>query len=136
MHSKNKNKRLVSRQRRAKKSRMQIRNQAKEVLEGAQKVVRLTVCRTPQHIYIQAVDDKNSVTLASASTVDKLFKEKTFENKVEAALTVGKQLGKQLETRFKTTLSSLKFAFDRSGYRYHGRVKALAEGVRSTGIVF
>ncbi len=88
---------------------------------------RLSVFRSNAHIYVQAVDDTSGVTLASSSTKEL---KSTLTGK-DAAKEVGKEIGKKLiEKNIETAV------FDRSGYLYHGRVKALADGAREAGIKF
>ncbi len=93
---------------------------------------RLAVYRSNKHIYAQIIDDTKGHTLVSASTLDKELRgklEKTWNR--EAAREVGKLIGKRaLEKGIK------KVVFDRGGYKYHGRVKELAEGAREAGLEF
>lgn len=105
------------------------RTKIKQVSAGR---LRLTVHRTNQHMYAQIIDDKNSVTLASASTVTKEAKTalKSGSTK-EAAAFVGKELAVQAMAKGITEV-----VFDRSGFIYHGRIKALADGARDNGLVF
>lgn len=110
-----------SRIRRAKRSRIKMREL------GA---VRLSVHRTPQHIYAQIIDSSGQEVLTQASTLDKSLKLKQTGNK-EAAKTVGATIA----TRAKD-IGISKVAFDRSGYLYHGRIKALADEARSKGLEF
>ena len=93
---------------------------------------RLCVFRSLNHIYGQIIDDKAGHTLASASTLDPEAKEKIAKlSKTESANFVGKVLAQRaLEKGIKTVV------FDRAGYRYHGRAKALAEGAREGGLSF
>ena len=93
---------------------------------------RLVIYRSNQHIYAQVIDDSKSITLASASSGDKGLtaeiskaKSKTDKSKI-----VGKYLGKELISK-----KIEKLIFDRNGYRFHGRVKALADSIRETGII-
>ncbi|MCD6267668.1 MAG: 50S ribosomal protein L18 [Thermotogaceae bacterium] len=93
---------------------------------------RLCVFRSNKHIYAQIIDDTIGHTLVSASTLDPELREKLQKtwNK-EAAREVGKLIAKRaLEKGIK------KVVFDRGGYKYHGRVKELAEGAREGGLVF
>jgi len=93
---------------------------------------RLCVFRSNKHIYAQIIDDTIGHTLVSASTLDPELREKLQKtwNK-EAAREVGKLIARRaLEKGIK------KVVFDRSGYKYHGRVKELAEGAREGGLVF
>src|SRR5690349_805528 len=91
---------------------------------------RLSVFRSSKHIYAQVVDDARGVTLASASSLEEGFDAKTGAN-TDAASAVGKLLAKRAgEAGIKEVV------FDRGGYLYHGRVKALAEGAREGGLNF
>jgi large subunit ribosomal protein L18 len=112
-----------SRIRRATRTRSRIRKQD---------VVRLCVSKTPRHIYAQVTLGDGSKTLVSASTVEKTLKKKLkITGNVEAAKMVGKILA---ERALKAGVESV--AFDRSGYRYHGRIKALADAAREVGLKF
>ncbi|MFN3301535.1 MAG: 50S ribosomal protein L18 [Patescibacteria group bacterium] len=95
---------------------------------------RLSVFRSLKHIYAQIIDDEKGHTLVSASDFDlksKIKKEKKKPTKVEIAYQVGELIAKKaLEKKIK------KVVFDRGGYKYHGRVKALAEGARKKGLIF
>lgn len=93
---------------------------------------RLNVFRSLAHIYAQVIDDKTGVTLVSASTVDtELRAEMTGKKKAEQAKVVGQAVAKRALAKGLT-----KVTFDRGGYRYHGRVKALADGAREGGLEF
>lgn len=112
-----------SRQRRAKSTRMKIRQQ---------EAVRLCVHRTSQHIYAQIISSDGASVLASASTLDKQIKgELKSAGNVEAAKMVGKLVAKRA-----LDAGIANVAFDRSGFDYHGRVKALAEAAREGGLQF
>ncbi len=93
---------------------------------------RLSVFRSAKHIYAQVIDDENGKTLVSASTVEKEVRSQPkFENKVAAAAFVGKLVGERaLEKGIK------KVVFDRNGFLYHGRVKAVSDGAREAGLEF
>ncbi len=91
---------------------------------------RLSIHRSDKQIYAQIIDDTKGVTLAAASSLDKDLKLKTGTNK-EAAQKVGKLVAERAK---KAGVS--KVLFDRGGYIYHGRVKALAEGAREGGLEF
>jgi len=96
---------------------------------GTKERPRLCVFRSLKHIYAQIVDDTEGKTLVSASDFE--IKDKKGLKKVEIAKEVGKLIAKKaLEKKIN------KVAFDRSGYKYHGRVKALAEGAREGGLTF
>jgi large subunit ribosomal protein L18 len=109
-----------SRLRRAKKTRANIRNQESP---------RLTVYRSSQHFYAQIFDSLGSKVIVSASTVEK--DAKVDLNNLDAAAKVGKKVAERaLENGIK------KVVFDRSGYKYHGRIKALADSARDAGLEF
>lgn len=111
----------TARLRRAKKTRAHIRQL------GA---VRLTVNRTPRHIYAQVISATGGEVLAQASTLDASLRSGTTGN-VNAAIAVGKLIAERAKAAGIT-----KVAFDRSGFKYHGRVKALAEAARENGLEF
>ena len=91
---------------------------------------RLSVIRSDRHMYAQIIDDSCGKTLCSASTMEKNFRSDKKSN-CEAAAKVGALIAsKAVEAGIKEVV------FDRGGYNYHGRVKALADGARSGGLVF
>jgi large subunit ribosomal protein L18 len=95
-------------------------------------VARLTIHRTPRHIYAQLFDALGANVLATASTVQEaLKKDLKGTGNVEAAKVVGKAIAERAKAAGIT-----KVAFDRSGFRYHGRVKALADAAREAGLEF
>ncbi len=94
------------------------------------RAVRLSVHRTPKHIYAQIITPEGDTVLASASTLDKDLRSGSTGN-VEAAGRVGQLIAERAKA---AGVSSV--AFDRSGYKYHGRVKALAEAAREGGLEF
>jgi large subunit ribosomal protein L18 len=111
------------RQRRAIKTRMKIRELG---------VARLTIHRTPQHIYAQVFDSQGAKVLATASTVqEKVSKGLKGTGNVEAAKAVGTAIAEAAKAAGVT-----KVAFDRAGFMYHGRVKALADAAREAGLEF
>jgi large subunit ribosomal protein L18 len=91
---------------------------------------RLCVFRTPRHIYAQVISAAGDVVLASASTLDKSVRGGKTGN-VEAATKIGQLIAERAKAA-----GVSKVAFDRSGYDYHGRVKALAEAAREGGLDF
>uniref|UniRef100_A0A7V3REU2 Large ribosomal subunit protein uL18 n=1 Tax=Mesoaciditoga lauensis TaxID=1495039 RepID=A0A7V3REU2_9BACT len=100
---------------------------------GTHTVPRLSIFVSDKHAYAQIIDDENSTTLVSASTSQKSIKEalknKTW-NKMAARL-VGKEIGtRAIEAGIKEVV------FDRGGFRYHGRIKELADGARESGLKF
>jgi large subunit ribosomal protein L18 len=93
---------------------------------------RLCVFRSLNHVYAQIIDDTKGVTLAAASTLDKEIKgTEGHKGNIEAAKKVGQMIAKRA-----VTAGIQKVVFDRSGYRYHGSIKALAEGSREGGLEF
>ncbi len=94
--------------------------------------VRLSIFRSGKHIYAQVIDDSKGVTLAQASSVDKELKGKV---KSGATIEAAKQVGVLVAERAKKAKVA-EVVFDRGGYIYHGRVKALAEGAREGGLSF
>jgi large subunit ribosomal protein L18 len=93
-------------------------------------VARLTVHRTPRHIYAQLFASDGSKVLAAASTLQKLVaKELKYTGNVEAAKAVGRAIAERAKAAGVT-----RVAFDRSGFQYHGRVKALADAAREAGL--
>lgn len=98
-------------------------------LSGTPERPRLCVFRSLSHIYAQVIDDVNSKTLVSASTLDKTLE--GYGGNILAAKAVGKLVAERaLEAGIKTVV------FDRGGYVYHGRVAALAESAREAGLEF
>jgi len=99
---------------------------------GTEERPRLTVFRSSKHIYAQVIDDSKSVSLAAASTLSKeLATAGDDKTKREMAELVGASIAKACLARGIT-----KVVFDRNGYIYHGRVRALADGARSAGLDF
>ena len=101
-------------------------------VKGTSQRPRLNVYRSLENIFAQVIDDIDGKTLVSASTIDKeVAKEIGEKNKVDSAKVVGKILAERAKSAGITTV-----VFDRGGYRYHGRVAALAEGAREGGLEF
>ncbi|SRR5690554_918277 len=111
----------IARLRRARRTRVKIRE-----LGG----VRLSVHRTPRHIYAQILTADGAKVLASASTLDESLRSGKTSN-VDAAVAVGKLVAERAKQAGVDQVS-----FDRSGYKYHGRVKALADSAREAGLQF
>ncbi|MGE0080818.1 MAG: 50S ribosomal protein L18 [Thiohalomonadaceae bacterium] len=113
----------ASRIRRATRSRAKIRELGE---------FRLTVHRTPRHIYAQVIAPNGSQVVAAASTVQsEISAGLKYTGNVEAATAVGKAIAEKAKAAGVT-----KVAFDRSGFKYHGRVKALADAARQNGLDF
>ena len=108
--------------------RQRIHDRIRRKLAGTDQRPRLNVYRSLNHIYAQLIDDQNGVTLASASTL--ALKVKTGGN-VSAAKEIGKAIAERgVEKGIK------KVVFDRGGFLYHGRIKALADAAREAGLEF
>jgi large subunit ribosomal protein L18 len=113
----------TTRLRRAKRGRIHIREQ------GA---IRLCVHRTPRHIYAQVISPEGNQVVASASTLDgDVRRDVTTTGGVAAATVVGRVIAERARAAGIT-----RVAFDRSGFKYHGRVKALADAAREHGLEF
>jgi large subunit ribosomal protein L18 len=111
------------RKRRAIKTRAHIKNLA---------IARLTVHRTPNHIYAQVTDAQGATVLAAASTVQEVVrKDLKGTGNVEAAKAVGRAIAERARAA-----GVSKVAFDRSGFQFHGRIKALADAAREAGLEF
>ena len=109
--------------------RKRIHQRIRRKLAGSAERPRLAVFRSMAHIYAQIIDDAEGKTLVSASSVDKGAK--TNGGNVAAAKAIGKRLAQRAKEKGVT-----KVVFDRGGYPYHGRVKALADAAREAGLEF
>ena len=115
-----------------KKARLKRKKRIRKHLVGTQQRPRLNDFRSSKHIYAQVIDDEHGHTLVAASSLEKIVKEQPeFENKVAAADFVGKLIG---ERAIKKGLK--KVVFDRGGFLFHGRVKAVSDGAREAGLDF
>ncbi len=112
----------LSRQKRSKRLRYKLSNM---------EIKRLVVHRTPRHIYAQLVDNLSGNVLFSVSTLNLDINLKTCGGNIVAASSVGKAFAKKA-----ISMGIDKVTFDRSGFKYHGRVKALAESARESGLNF
>lgn len=108
--------------------RQRVKRGIRGKIGGTSERPRLTVYRSNRHIYAQLVDDRAGRTLAAASTLSDSVDG-------ESAVEISKAVGKTLAERAKEN-GIERAVFDRNGYRYHGRVKALAEGAREGGLKF
>lgn len=109
------------------KRKARIRYRIRKKVSGTAQRPRLSVFRSNNYIYVQAIDDEQGVTLASASSREASV-DKT-KSKTEQAMEVGKLIAERLLSQ---NLNSA--VFDRGGYLYHGRVKAVADGAREAGL--
>jgi large subunit ribosomal protein L18 len=114
------------------KARIRRHNRVRKHVHGTPERPRLNVFRSLTDIYVQVIDDEAGVTLTSASTLDKALRGKMKgKNKTEQAKLVGEAIAERAKDKGLTTV-----VFDRGGYKYIGRVKALAEGAREGGLEF
>ncbi|MFI5252875.1 MAG: 50S ribosomal protein L18 [Bacteroidota bacterium] len=115
------------------KRRLRIRKHIAKKVRGTQERPRLSVYRSLNHIYVQIVDDSQAKTLMSTSTLAKDLRDELKELKDRKALAkkVGVSIAKKAAEK-----NIKKVVFDRSGYMYHGIVKALADGAREGGLEF
>ena len=111
--------------------RSRIRMRIRKKISGTADRPRLAVFRSNKQIYVQVVDDLKRVTLLSASSKEKEFTGKAGMKKTEQAKLVGKVLAERCREK---GISNV--VFDRSGYKYHGRVKSLADAARENGLKF
>ncbi len=110
--------------------RVKRHGRVRRYIQGTAEIPRLNVFRSLSNIYAQIIDDESGKTLVAASTIEKSVRE-TYGGNVEAAKVVGKAIAeKALAKGIKNVV------FDRGGYLYHGRVKALAEAAREAGLEF
>ncbi len=112
--------------------RRRVHDRVRTRVTGTPERPRLNVYRSSAHIYAQVIDDRSGVTIASASSVDKETKKGL---KGGGNIASAKAIGKIIADRAKAAGVS-KVVFDRGGYKYHGRVKALADAAREAGLQF
>ena len=110
--------------------RTRIHTRIRKGMRGLEERPRLNVFRSQKHIYAQVIDDRKGQTVAAASSVEKNFPEKK-SGTVAAAKVVGKLVAERARQK-----GVGQVAFDRGGYQYHGRVRALAESAREAGLKF
>ncbi len=111
--------------------RNKIKKRVRKHIKGTIECPRLSVFRSNKHIYAQIIDDVKGNTLVSASSLDKKIDATNDNTNTQIAEKVGKLLSERAsETNIKTVV------FDRNGYRYHGRIKALADAARKSGLKF
>jgi large subunit ribosomal protein L18 len=111
-------------------ARVKIKYRIRRKISGAAAKPRLSVFRSNTDIYAQLIDDNNGITLASASS-----RQKDIQAQKAPKTEKGKMVGAAIATKAKE-LGITTVVFDRGGYIYHGRVKAVAEGAREGGLVF
>ena len=113
-------------------SRIRRHKRITKKVKGSSQKLRLVVFRSKKHIYVQAVNDQENKVITAASTLEKEFKKlgaKTTDK--EAAKKVGRIMADKLKA-----INIKRISFDRAGYKYHGRVKALADSLREGGLIF
>ena len=111
---------------------MRVHQRVRQRVQGTTERPRLCVYRSLGHIYAQVIDDRAGKTLVSASSVDKETKKNL---KGGGNIAAAKVIGKAIAERAKAA-GVVKVVFDRGGYKYHGRVKALADAAREAGLQF
>ncbi len=113
-------------------ARMKRKMRIRKKIDGIAERPRLSVYRSLKNISVQIIDDSTGSTMVAASSVEKIvIQQPKFENKVEMAKYIGKLVG---ERAIKKGIT--KVVFDRNGFLYHGRVKAVSDGAREAGLVF
>ena len=118
-----------------KEIRNRIHKRIRRKLSGTAARPRLAVFRSEAHIYAQVIDDVAGATVVSASSVDKLAEGATGGKKKGGNIAAAKAIGKLVAERAKDK-GIKSVVFDRGGYQYHGRVKALADAARAAGLEF
>jgi large subunit ribosomal protein L18 len=114
-----------------KEARIRRHRRLRHRISGTAEVPRMSVCRTAKHLYVQLVDDEAATTLVSGSTLEGAFKETGLGANAEGAAALGKIVAeKAIAAKIE------KVVFDRGGFRYHGRIKALADAAREAGLKF
>ena len=111
--------------------RQRVHTRIREKMSGTATRPRLNVYRSLNHIYTQLIDDASGTTIVAASSAGKKGEEKPYGGNVEAAKLVGKLSAERAREK-----GGKKVVFDRGGYLYHGRVKALADAAREAGLEF
>jgi len=111
--------------------RQRVHTRIRQKMEGTAERPRLNVYRSLNHIYTQLIDDSKGVTIASASSKTKKGEEQKTGGNIEAARAVGKLIAERAQEK-----GVKKVVFDRGGYLYHGRIKALADAAREAGLEF
>jgi len=108
-----------------------VHDRIRKKMQGTAERPRLNVYRSLNHIYVQVIDDLHGTTLVSASSAEGKKEDRRTGGNVAAARTVGRTIAERAKEKGVT-----KVVFDRGGYIYHGRVKALADAAREAGLQF
>jgi len=111
------------------RKRQQRKLHVRKNLSGTSEKPRMTIFKSNRYLYVQVIDDTAGATLASASSLEESLK--TLKRNLEGAGKLGEEIGKRLKEKSVATV-----VFDRNGYKYHGIVKAIADGARKAGITF
>lgn len=109
--------------------RLKRKTHIRKTIHGTASKPRMSVFRSNKNIYVQVIDDDNGTTIAAASTMEQGFSSPKVNK--ETAGKIGEAIGKKLKEKNIETV-----VFDRNGYLYHGVIKSVADGARSTGIKF
>lgn len=113
-------------------ARVKRKKRIRKKMVGTQDRPRLSVFRSARHVYAQIVDDSKGETVVSASSLEKAVQgQAPFENKVALAAHIGKLIAERAAEK-----GIKKVVFDRNGFLYHGRVKAISDGARKAGLDF
>ena len=112
-------------------SKLDRKNRTRFKLKKVSSRKRLTVFRSNNHLYAQIINDKQGITLASVSSLEKFFKNRKNKSKKELAEDLGKEIAKR---SIKNGIKEV--AFDKGKYKYHGIIKILADAARAGGLVF
>ena len=123
----------LNRRKKKEQRRAAVRVRVRRKVRGTSMRPRLTVFRSNRHVHLQLIDDDGSATLASVSTQEKVFQQLGYE--LGSTVPAANAAGKLLADRAKEAGIS-RVVFDRNGYPYHGRVRAIAEGAREGGLQF
>lgn len=122
---------MKSSQKTSKANRQRLHERIRRKVNGNGDRPRLSVCFTSQHIYAQLIDDTISKTIVGVATTEKEFAGKNIKPNLDGAREVGKLLAERAQS---SKIENV--VFDRGGFRYHGKVKALAEAAREGGLKF
>jgi large subunit ribosomal protein L18 len=113
-------------------SRLKRKVRIRKRITGTPERLRMSVFRSARHIYVQVIDDAEGKTVVCASSTEKSIREKPrFENKIALANYVGELVAQRAMEK-----GVQKVVFDRNGFLYHGRVKAVSDGARKAGLIF
>ena len=123
---------MASKLNRRQEARLKRRKRIRKKISGSPERPRLSVFRSSKHIYAQVIDDLNGVTLVTVSTLHPEIRE---QEKVKGKMEDAKRVGKMIAHKAKAQ-GITKVVFDRNGFLYHGRVRALATAAREAGLEF